>query len=386
MARTIHQPTGTTNDTTDPTSAPLEARITATLIALAGLPGASGAEDQVRAWVRGRLVALGLTSTTDAAGNLITRVPAVPTERDGEPPILLNAHMDRVPPGLAHTPIITDGVMRSDGSTNLGADDSAGIAILLHTIEELRARELPHPPLLLLFTTGEEVGLTGAKAFDPAPWGAQEGILFDNAGEPGEVVTRAATYVAFDVTLHGSGGHPGKQLEGTTNAIEMFHRAQYPVGALDDDTTRISIGRIEGGTARNAIARDLRALGEVRTLLNDADRQRLFDTITCAFTDAARDLGGSAEVTFDPHCDAYTVDPDEPMLRAWQTTVEARGGIYRTITTFIGSDASALRKHTRVFTVSTGAMNEHTSDEWIALAPLADLTETAVALLSTYRA
>ena len=56
------------------------------------------------------------------------------------------------------------------------------------------------------------------------------------------------------------------------------------------------------------------------------------------------------------------------------------------MTTFIGSDASALRPHTRVFTVSTGAMDEHTSEEWIALAPLAGLVETTVALLSAYHA
>jgi tripeptide aminopeptidase len=56
------------------------------------------------------------------------------------------------------------------------------------------------------------------------------------------------------------------------------------------------------------------------------------------------------------------------------------------MTTFIGSDASALRAHTRVFTVSTGAMDEHTSDEWIAIAPLATLVETAATLLSSYHA
>ncbi len=41
---------------------------------------------------------------------------------------------------------------------------------------------------------------------------------------------RAATYIAFDVTLHGSGGHPGKGLAGTASAIEIFRRAQYPFG------------------------------------------------------------------------------------------------------------------------------------------------------------
>src|SRR5260370_29207944 len=123
-------------------------------------------------------------------------------------------------------------------------------------------RNLPQPPLVLLCPTGEEVGLTGAGAFDPAPGGATEGIVFDNAGEAGEVVTRAATYLAFDVTLFGRGGHPGKRLEGTANAIEMFHRAHYPAGSLDGDTTRVSIGRIAGGTARNALPQALHVQGE----------------------------------------------------------------------------------------------------------------------------
>jgi tripeptide aminopeptidase len=364
----------------------LEARLIETLIALAGVPSVSGQEEAVRAWIAGKLEAQGLTPITDDAGNLIARIPAQPATRDAEPPILLNAHMDRVPPGLAHRPILADGILRSDGATNLGADDSAGIAIILHTLDELRARRLDHPPLLLLFTVGEEVGLIGAKAFDPAPWGAREGIVFDNAGEAGVVVTHAATYIAFDVLLRGSGGHPGKYLEGTASAIEMFHRAAYPVGVLDGDTSRVSIGRIEGGSARNAVPRELRALGEARTLLEGADRARLLAEIEAAFTDAAQALGGEATITFDPHCDGYTVDESEPLLHAWMRTQTALGTTPRTMTTFIGSDASALRAHTRVFTVSTGAMDEHTTEEWIAVAPLATVVETAVALLSAYSA
>src|SRR5262249_15996761 len=116
---------------------------------------------------------------------------------------------------------------------------------------------------------------TGAQAFDPAAWNVREGIVFDNAGEAGIVVTRASTYIAFDVLLRGSGGHPGKRLEGTASAIEMFRRAQYPAGTLDGDTTRVTIGRIEAGSARNAVPREARVQGEVRTLHADADCERL---------------------------------------------------------------------------------------------------------------
>ncbi len=368
----------------------LEQRITATLVALAGIPSVSGQEAAVRAYVRERLARLGLAPLEDAAGNLIARVAASSRasspERDREPPLLLNAHLDRVPPGRAHTPVVANGILRSDGATNLGADDSAGIAIILHTVEELRSRGLPHPPLLLLFTVGEEVGLVGAKAFAPAPWGAREGIVFDNAGDPGVVVTRAATYIAFDVVLRGSGGHPGKGLEGAASAIEMFRRAAYPAGVLDGGDTRVSIGRIEGGTARNAVPRELSVQGEVRTLLGDEPRAALLQRIERTFVEAAVSMGGSATVGFDSHCDSYDLKLDEPLLQAYAATLARRGQTLRTTTTFIGSDASALRQHARVFTVSTGAMDEHTNDEWIALAPLADLTETAIALLSSYRA
>lgn len=363
----------------------LASAIEKTLMELLAIASVSGREDAARDYVRGRLEALDLTPQTDGAGNLIARVAGTPSERDNEAPLLLNAHLDRVPPGLGHTPRVVDGVMRSDGATNLGADDAAGIAIILAAVAALRERQTSHPPLLLVFTVGEEVGLTGAKAFDPKPWGAREGIVFDNAGEAGVVVTRAAMYIAFDVAIHGSGGHPGKRLDGSVSAIEIFRKAQYPYGSLDNDTTRISIGRMEAGSARNAVPHELHALGELRTLADADEREALKARIAQSFTDAAQALGGSAEVTFDPHCDCYVVAEDEPLLLAWRAAVEARGGEFRTMTTFIGSDSSALRANARVFTVSTGVMDEHTVDEWVPLAPLGELAETTIILLASLR-
>ena len=364
----------------------LEERITETLFALAGIPSISGSEEMVRRYVLARLRSLGTTPRCDAAGNVIGGVVSSSSKARGdEPPLLLAAHMDRVPPGRAHTPVLEAGILRSDGSTNLGADDSAGIALVLHIVEELRERGLDHPPLVLLFTVGEEVGLVGAKAFDPRDWGARAGIVFDNAGEAGTVVMRAATYIAFDVTLRGVSGHPGKQLAGTASAIEMFRHARYPAGSLNHGTTRISIGRIEGGTARNAVPAEVRVQGEVRTLLEGEARTQLLARVERAFVEAAEALGGSAEVAFDSHCDGYRVSAKEPLVQAWRAACRRRGLPFSTMTTFIGSDASALRAHTPVFTVSTGAMNEHTSQEWIATAPLADITETALTtILSSY--
>jgi len=252
-------------------------------------------------------------------------------------------------------------------------------------VEELQERSLQHPPLLLLFTVGEEIGLVGAKAFDAGRWGVREGIVFDNAGEAGAVVTRAATYIAFDVRLHGKGGHPGKDLSSTASAIEMFRRARYPSGVLGRGQTRISIGHVEGGSARNAVPEEVSVLGEVRTLMEDSGaRAQLLSTLSQAFIAAAEASGGTAEVRLDPHCDGYRVSAEEPLLLAWKAACRKRGQPFLRLTTFIGSDASALRPHTRVFTVSTGAMDEHTPQEWIATAPLAEIAETTLTVLSTY--
>ncbi len=360
----------------------LEERITQTLIALSAIPSVSGHEERVREYIQSRLEPLLPAATSDAAGNVIARVPASNAARDAGRPLMLCAHMDRVPPGLAHAPVLDNGILYSDGTTNLGADDSAGIALILHIVEELRARATPHPPLLLLFTVGEETGLLGATEFDPTQWGVREGIVFDNAGEAGQVVTRAATYIAFDVRLHGTGGHPGKELAGTASAIEMFHNARYHSGELDHGVSRISVGRIDGGTARNAIAADVNVQGEVRTLLEGEARAELLSGIEESFRQAAEELGGSAEVAFDIHCDGYRVNPREPLLRQWAAACRRRGQRLRTTTSFIGSDASALRRHSRVFTVSTGAMDEHTTREWIAVGPLAEIAETSLMLLS----
>ncbi|HEY7984146.1 MAG TPA: hypothetical protein VID73_08260, partial [Ktedonobacterales bacterium] len=69
----------------------------------------------------------------------------------------------------------------------------------------------------------------------------------------------------------------------------------------------------------------------------------------------------------------------------WRAAWEAHGTPAAPITTFIGSDANALRRALKVVTVSTGVADEHTSAESIALAPLADLIEATGYMLARYR-
>src|SRR3989440_7448394 len=164
-------------------------QLTQTLIELVGIPSTSGHEEHVRSYLEQKLAGLGLATQIDAVGNLIGTLPG-----EGKP-LMLNAHMDRVPPGLGHQPVLRDGILYSDGSTNLGADDAAGIAIILEALAQIAQQRLPHPPIVAVFTVQEEVGLGGASAFDPTPWRIRDGIVLRNAFEAGTVVSRGATYI-----------------------------------------------------------------------------------------------------------------------------------------------------------------------------------------------
>lgn len=353
--------------------------ITQSLIELVGIPSTSGHEEHVRAYLERRFADLGIATQVDAAGNLVATLPGEGSS------LMLNAHMDRVPPGRGHQPVIRGGIMYSDGETNLGADDAAGIAIVLDIVTQLVTGEQSHPPVVAVFTVQEEVGLVGAGAFDPSPWQVSNGIVFDNAFEPGAVVSRGATYMAFDVEIRGHTGHPGKDLSETVNVIDIFRNVQYPHGSLADDTTRILVSRIDAGNARNAIPAIAHVEGELRSFESSEVRQRYQQAISSAFEQAAQQSGGSATVTFDQHCTSYTVDDREPLLTLYRATLARRGESLLMHPTFIGSDSGAFRPRIKTFTLSTGVVNEHSTQEYVALAPLEQIAQDSLQVIQMWR-
>src|SRR5260370_36143413 len=76
-----------------------------------------------------------------ATGNVVARLPGT---SDSAPPLLLNSHMDTVPPGIGVKPVREDGRIRSDGTTILGGDDKSGIAVIVEVLRTLKEHQLPH--------------------------------------------------------------------------------------------------------------------------------------------------------------------------------------------------------------------------------------------------
>src|SRR5665647_1487414 len=91
---------------------------------------------------------------------------------------------------------------RSDGETILGADDKAAVAALLLLLRDL-ALEPPAADVEFVFTAGEEIGLQGAKALDPASVAAAAVFVFDSEGEPGTMIAAAPTLKAIAAEFRG---------------------------------------------------------------------------------------------------------------------------------------------------------------------------------------
>lgn len=111
----------------------------------------------------------------DKMGNLVISVPATGVfTSNKKTPIALQAHLDMVldkkgaTPGEDLRPFFKDGVEleEKDGwlqsinnEKSIGADDTVGVAIALRYLLDIN---LAHPPLELVFTVQEEIGLVGA--------------------------------------------------------------------------------------------------------------------------------------------------------------------------------------------------------------------------------
>ena len=195
-------------------------------------------------------------------GNVIARFPGT---APGEP-FLLSAHMD--PGGPPHNvrPHVTRDRITSDGTTILGADCKAGIAIILEVIKTLDENKIPHPPIEAVFTISEEMALLGAKYLNYSKLRSRYGLIFDNEQDLENVITSAPAADAMEIKVYGAAAHSGVAPEKGISAIKVVSSAiaGMKLGRIDSQTTA-NIGFISGGNAINIVPPLVELSGEARS-------------------------------------------------------------------------------------------------------------------------
>lgn len=96
----------------------------------------------------------------------------------------------------------------TDGTTLLGADDKAGLAIIMETIENYQQITVnSRHPMSILFTPDEEIG-RGPEHFDPVKYGAKFGYTIDG-DDPRFVNIENFNAKAAEIVVTGKSIHPG---------------------------------------------------------------------------------------------------------------------------------------------------------------------------------
>jgi tripeptide aminopeptidase len=361
-------------------------RMVREFVRLCEIESPSGRERAMADAVAGELRALGLTVDEDAtatetgsdAGNLLARVPGPPDSRT----IMLCAHLDTVPLTAPVEVDESDGVLCNRHEAILGADNKAAVAVILAAARRY-ANDSPPVGLELLFTTSEEPGLRGAKAFDRHALRSEFGFVFDHASPVGELIVAAPSYFKVEARFRGRAAHAGIRPEDGRNAIAAAAVAVAALrqGRLDQGTT-VNVGRIEGGTATNVVAEHCRVELEVRSL--DHDRAGdVVNEVVDALTAGASDAECDVELIVEQQFRAYRLPRSSPPVQAATDALADVGIEARLIATGGGSDAHVFQsKGLPCLNVANGTERNHEPDERVSVQALETMLDVTLGIVA----
>ncbi len=281
-------------------------------------------------------------------------------------------------------------IITTDGTTLLGGDDKAGLAVIVEAAQWLLEHpRIAHGPLRLCFTCDEEIG-RGTDHIDLDELGAIACYTLDGEGADRIDVETFSADLAI-VTVSGVNIHPSIAKNRMTNAIRAA--ADY-IGRLpQDQSPETTEGRqgflhpyeIEGG------------VGEIRirVLIRDFDTAKLDE-----FADTLRQAASQTLEVFPAAkidvvvrrqyrnmADGLGSDPDGDR-RAVDYAVGALQRIGRQAETTIvrgGTDGSRLTEMgLPTPNLSNGSHNPHSNQEWACLEEMVMAGQWVISLAETW--
>ncbi|MBA4063864.1 MAG: peptidase T [Isosphaera sp.] len=351
--------------------------------------------------LRDELLAIGLADAVQDEHGLV--FATVPGNVPGAPTIAFNAHVDTNPENsgkdvdpqvirnyaggdlvlpkdrskvirVADNPelagLVGKTIITTDGTTLLGADDKAGLAVIMEAARTLVENpDLPHGPVRVVFTCDEEIGF-GVKHLEPAQVGAVVAYTLDGAGSA-EIEDETFSADAAVVTVTGVNIHPSIGKGRMVNAVRLaaMFVDRLPQRTLSPETTDGRQGFIhplgvEGGVGETRVNFLLRSfdtpeLAVQAELLREVGRQveREFPGARVKVETRKQYRNMKDGISKDPRAVEYAA---EAVRRAG---MEPRFKVIRG-----GTDGAQLtEKGLPTPNLSTGEHNPHSPLEWTCL-------------------
>ncbi len=284
---------------------------------------------------------------------------------------------------------IGDDLITASGNTLLGADDKAGVAIIMDLANYLiQHPEIKHGKIRILFTPDEEVG-RGVAAIDMAKLGADFGYTLDG-GERGHLEGETFSADAVVVTFNGLSAHPGYAKGKMVNAIKVASAFvdSLPKNEWCPETTDGMQGfvhptSIEGGLEKATVQFIIRDF-VTEELANHEERLKAlvyktaeqFPGVTTTFV--VKEQYRNMKEVLDNH--PQVMDYAEEAYKCAGMTVQRksiRGGTDGSRLSFMGLPCPNL---------FTGEMGIHSKQEYVSVQDMEKAVETLVHLAGIWSA
>lgn len=274
-------------------------------------------------------------------------------------------------------------IITTDGTTLLGADDKAGVAVIMAAAEQLmKRRDLSHGPIRLVFTVDEEIG-RGTQHLSISDIGAVCAYTLDGDGQ-GKIDSETFSADLAIITVTGINTHPSVGKGVMVNAIRILSSfiAALPNDYLSPETTEGREGfihpySIEGGVAR----------AEARFILRDFEVEQLSEYAGLLARIASNHRQANPKANIDitikhqyrnmreglvkePRAVAKAVEATEAAGLEPQLSI-IRGGTDGSLLTALGLPTPNL---------STGEHNPHSPLEWTSLEEMQSAVNVLVQL------
>src|ERR1700722_6106440 len=280
-----------------------------------------------------------------------------------------------------------DDIITASGTTLLGADDKAGVAVIMDTVHFLaRNPEVRHGKVRIVFTPDEEIG-RGVDKLDMGRLGAEYGYTLD-AGERGTLEDETFSADAMTVTFHGVSAHPGYAKDKLVNALKVASSFvdSLPKDEWSPETTDGRYGfvhpvRISGITEKAVVELIIRDFVTSRLGAYEAHLRDKVEETVAAWPGATAEIMVTEQyrnmkeiLVKYPQVSEYA---REAMRRAGLTVREssARGGTDGSRLSFMGLPCP---------NVFTGEMAFHGKHEYVSVQDMQKSVETCVHLVNVW--
>jgi tripeptide aminopeptidase len=276
-----------------------------------------------------------------------------------------------------------DDIITASGTTLLGADDKAGVAIIMDVAQYLMANpQIEHGAIRVLFTPDEEIG-RGVDAINMNKVNAAFGYTLDG-GERGHLEGESFSADAVTITIHGVSAHPGYAKGKLVNATKIAGKilAALPDESWSPETTCDKEGfvhptHIEGGAEKTTIGfiirdHDTAKLATYETRLEDIVKSIMSQYPTASYEFEVKEQYRNMKEVLDKHPEVMSYAEEaykEAGLEPQRISI--RGGTDGSRLSFMGLPCP---------NIFTGEMGIHSKQEYCSVQDMEKASEICVYL------